>query len=59
MHQYLFDDKNKNEKIIPLYGIDLNQINFKTNKNDNVILFNVGDQMFLLSNNGLICHINN
>ena len=56
--QYIFDYE-KNKQLKPLYTLDLKEIVVKKNKNDNIILLNVGDKIFLFANNGLIFRINN
>jgi hypothetical protein len=56
--QYLFEN-DKNIKMRPLYSLDLKEIVVKKNKDDNIILLNVGDKIFLFANNGLIFQINN
>ena len=56
--QYLFEN-DKNIKMKPLYSLDLKEIVVKKNKDDNIILLNVGDKIFLFANNGLIFQINN
>ena len=56
--QYLFENE-KNIELKPLFSLDLNEIVLKKNKDDNIILLNVGDKIFLFANNGLIFRINN
>ena len=56
--QYSFDNE-KNQEINALFSLDLKEIVTKKNKDDNIILLNVGDTIFLFANNGLIFRINN
>ena len=56
--QYLFENETKID-IKPMFSLDMNQIITKKNKDDNIILLNVGDNIFLFANNGLIFRINN
>ena len=56
--QYSFDDE-KNQELKALFSLDLKEIITKKNKDDNIILLNVGDKIFLFANNGLIFRINN
>ena len=56
--QYSFDD-DKNQEIKALFSFDLKEVITKKNKDDNIILLNVGDKLFLFANNGLIFKINN
>ena len=56
--QYLFENETKID-IKPMFSLDMNQIITKKNKDDNIILLNVGDKIFLFANNGLIFKINN
>jgi hypothetical protein len=56
--QYLFDEE-KNKEIKAYYSMDLKEIITKKNKDDNVVLLNVGDRIFIFANNGLIFDINN
>ena len=56
--QYLFENERVKE-MKPLFSIDLKEIIIKKNKDDNIILLNVGDKIFLFANNGLIFRINN
>ena len=56
--QYEFDEENSLQ-ITPLYSLDLKEIITKKNKDDNVVLLNVGDRIFIFANNGLIFDINN
>ena len=56
--QYYLDyEKTKNIKA--LFSLDLKEIITKKNKDDNIILLNVGDNIFLFANNGIIFRINN
>ena len=55
--QYLFENERVKE-MKPLFSIDLKEIIIKKNKDDNIILLNVGDKIFLFANNGLIFRIN-
>ena len=52
-------DYEKNQEINALFSLDLKEIVTKKNKDDNIILLNVGDTIFLFANNGLIFRINN
>ena len=52
-------DVEKNKEIKALFSLDLKEIITKKNKDDNIILLNVGDKIFLFANNGLIFRINN
>ena len=52
-------DVEKNQEIKALFSLDLKEIITKKNKDDNIILLNVGDKIFLFANNGLIFRINN
>ena len=56
--QYEFKEEN-NLQIKALYNLDLKEIITKKNKDDNVVLLNVGDRIFIFANNGLIFDINN
>ena len=56
--QYEFDEEDSLQ-ITPLYSLDLKEIITKKNKDDNVVLLNVGDRIFIFANNGLIFDINN
>ncbi len=56
--QYQFEEEN-NLRIKALYNLDLKEIITKKNKDDNVVLLNVGDRIFIFANNGLIFDINN
>ena len=56
--QYLIENE-KSIEIKTLFSLDLNEIIIKKNKDDNIILLNVGDKIFLFANNGLIFRINN
>ena len=56
--QYEFDEEDSLQ-ITPLYSLDLKEIITKKNKDDNVVLLNVGDKIFIFANNGLIFDINN
>ena len=56
--QYIFENEVIKE-LKPLFSLDLNEIVVKKNKDDNIILLNVGDKMFLFANNGIIFRINN
>ena len=53
-----FNEEN-NLQIKTLYNLDLKEIITKKNKDDNVVLLNVGDRIFIFANNGLIFDINN
>ena len=56
--QYLIENE-KNIELKTLFSLDLKEIVIKKNKDDNIILLNVGDKIFLFANNGLIFRINN
>ena len=56
--QYYLDNE-KTQNIKSLFSLDLKEIITKKNKDDNIILLNVGDNIFLFANNGLIFRINN
>ena len=56
--QYMFDEE-KTQEIKTFYSMDLKEIITKKNKDDNVVLLNVGDRIFIFANNGLIFDINN
>ena len=56
--QYIFENEVIKE-LKPLFSLDLNEIVIKKNKDDNIILLNVGDKIFLFANNGIIFRINN
>ena len=56
--QYMFDEE-KAQEIKTFYSMDLKEIITKKNKDDNVVLLNVGDRIFIFANNGLIFDINN
>ena len=56
--QYIFENEVIKE-LKPLFSLDLNEIVVKKNKDDNIILLNVGDKIFLFANNGIIFRINN
>ena len=56
--QYLIENE-KSIEIKTLFSLDLKEIIIKKNKDDNIILLNVGDKIFLFANNGLIFRINN
>ena len=56
--QYFFDDE-KNKELRTLFSLDLKEIITKKNRDDNIILLNVGDKIFLFANNGIIFKINN
>ena len=56
--QYMIENE-KNLELKTLFSLDLNEIIIKKNKDDNVVLLNVGDKIFLFANNGLIFKINN
>ena len=52
-------ETENNLRIKALYNLDLKEIITKKNKDDNVVLLNVGDRIFIFANNGLIFDINN
>ena len=56
--QYMIENE-KDLELKTLFSLDLNEIIIKKNKDDNVVLLNVGDKIFLFANNGLIFRINN
>ena len=56
--QYMYENDEALE-ITPMFSLDLKEIVTKKNKDDNVILMNVGDKIFLFANNGIIFRINN
>ena len=57
MIQYLFDENIENIKT--LFGIDLSEVIIKKNDSENVILLDVGGEIFLFKNDGILFHINN
>lgn len=57
--QYFFENERVKE-MKPLFSIiDLKKIIIKKNKDDNIMVLNIGDKIFLFANNGLIFRINN
>ena len=57
MIQYLFEENNLNIKA--LFGIDLSEVIVKKNDSENIMVFNVGGEIFLFKNDGVLYHINN